>query len=84
MDVRWNTTCNLSCNYCGENVQANGPRSKIYHFKSGARPYYEQVCDLFRTAPCNIREVALVGGEPLLLPENERYLDVYQMIVLLP
>jgi hypothetical protein len=34
------------------------------------------VCDYLEQHQHNIREVALVGGEPLLLPENERLLDV--------
>jgi hypothetical protein len=34
------------------------------------------VCDYLAQHQEHIREVALVGGEPLLLPENERLLDV--------
>jgi organic radical activating enzyme len=49
---------------------------KTSPFKSGTRPYYEQVCDFIEQHYEHIHEVALVGGEPLLLPENERLLDV--------
>lgn len=76
IDVRWNTTCNLSCNYCNEWCSSKWAAIKSLPFKSGARPYYEQVCDYLAAHSSNIREVALVGGEPLLLPENERLLDV--------
>jgi MoaA/NifB/PqqE/SkfB family radical SAM enzyme len=76
IDVRWNTTCNLSCNYCGPNCSSRWAGLKGIPFKSGARPYYEQVCDYLEQHKSSIREVALVGGEPLLLPENERLLDV--------
>ena len=76
IDVRWNTTCNLSCNYCGDKCSSKWAGLKGIPFKSGARPYYEQVCDYLEQHKSNIREVALVGGEPLLLPENERLLDV--------
>jgi MoaA/NifB/PqqE/SkfB family radical SAM enzyme len=76
IDVRWNTTCNLSCNYCGDKCSSKWAALKHIPFKSGARPYYEQVCDYLLQHQSNIREVALVGGEPLLLPENERLLDV--------
>jgi sulfatase maturation enzyme AslB (radical SAM superfamily) len=34
------------------------------------------VCDYLEQHQSHIREVALVGGEPLLLPENSRLLDV--------
>jgi organic radical activating enzyme len=76
IDVRWNTTCNLSCNYCGDKCSSKWAALKHIPFRSGARPYYEQVCDYLESHKQHIREVALVGGEPLLLPENERLLDV--------
>jgi MoaA/NifB/PqqE/SkfB family radical SAM enzyme len=76
VDVRWNTTCNLSCNYCAEACSSKWASLKGIPVKSGARPYYESVCDYLAQHQEHIREVALVGGEPLLLPENERLLDV--------
>lgn len=76
VDVRWNTTCNLSCNYCGESCSSKWASIKGIPFKSGARPYYDQVCDFIEQHHAHIHEVALVGGEPLLLPENNRLLDV--------
>lgn len=76
VDVRWNTTCNLSCNYCGEFCSSKWASIKSIPFKSGARPYYDAVCDFIGQHQEHIHEVALVGGEPLLLPENERLLDV--------
>ena len=76
VDVRWNTTCNLSCNYCSEWASSKWSALKGIPFKSGSRPYYEQVCDFLEQHKQHIRDVALVGGEPLLLPENERLLDV--------
>jgi radical SAM protein with 4Fe4S-binding SPASM domain len=76
VDVRWNTTCNLSCNYCSEWASSKWSALKGIPFKSGSRPYYEQVCDFLEQHKAHIKDVALVGGEPLLLPENERLLDV--------
>ncbi len=76
IDVRWNTTCNLSCNYCGEACSSRWAALKGVPVKSGTRPYYEQVCDYLEQHQEYIKEVALVGGEPLLLPENARLLDV--------
>jgi organic radical activating enzyme len=76
VDVRWNTTCNLSCNYCGPSCSSKWASIKGIPFKSGTRSYYEQVCDFIEQHRAHIYEVALVGGEPLLLPENERLLDV--------
>jgi len=76
VDVRWNTTCNLSCNYCDPSASSKWAALKQVPFKSGTRPYYEQVCDFLEQHHEHIHEVALVGGEPLLLPENERLLEV--------
>jgi organic radical activating enzyme len=76
IDVRWNTTCNLSCNYCAEACSSKWAALKQMSVASGARPYYEAVCDYLAQHQDHIREVALVGGEPLLLPENDRLLDV--------
>ena len=75
-DVRWNTTCNLSCNYCGPSCSSKWAGIKNIPFRSGTRPYYEQVCEFLQQHGEHIHEVALVGGEPLLLPENDRLLDV--------
>ena len=76
VDVRWNTTCNLSCNYCGPSCSSKWASIKGIPFQNGTRSYYEQVCDFIEQHRAHIHEVALVGGEPLLLPENERLLDV--------
>ena len=76
VDVRWNTTCNLSCNYCGEACSSKWAGLKGIPFKSGTRSYYDSVCDFLAQHHEHIHEVALVGGEPLLLPENDRLLDV--------
>jgi organic radical activating enzyme len=76
VDVRWNTTCNLSCNYCGEACSSKWASIKGISVKSGTRPYYDSVCNFIEQHYENIHEVALVGGEPLMLPENERLLDV--------
>jgi MoaA/NifB/PqqE/SkfB family radical SAM enzyme len=76
VDVRWNTTCNLSCNYCGSRCSSRWANILGESFRSGTRPYFDSVCDWLEQHHDHIHEVALVGGEPLLLPENERLLDV--------
>ena len=76
IDIRWNTTCNLSCNYCDPGASSVWGSLKGIPVRSGTRPYYEQVCDFIAQHHDKIQEVAMVGGEPLLLPENNRLLDV--------
>ena len=82
IDARWNNTCNLSCNYCGppdsskwagiKKITAIEKLPKI----TNTRHYYIDVCNFIEKHYDQVKEVALVGGEPLLLPENERLLDV--------
>lgn len=76
IDVRWNITCNLSCNYCGDKCSSRWADLQGIPVKSGTRPYIEQVCEYLQAHQSNIKQVALVGGEPLLLRENELLLDV--------
>ena len=76
VDVRWNITCNLSCNYCGDKCSSKWADLKKIPVETKTRSYYEQVCDYLSAHQEHIRQVALVGGEPLLLKENERLLDV--------
>jgi MoaA/NifB/PqqE/SkfB family radical SAM enzyme len=76
IDVRWNTTCNLSCNYCGDKCSSKWAGLKGISVASGTRPYIEQVCEYLQAHKSSIRQVALVGGEPLLLKENQLMLDV--------
>jgi len=76
IDVRWNTTCNLSCNYCGPKCSSRwASLMKEYH-DSNTRHYFEDVCEFIDRHKDSVREVALVGGEPLLLPENRKLLSI--------
>lgn len=76
LDIRWNSTCNLSCNYCGPLESSKWAALKKIPINSNTRKYYQDVCDFIEQHNQHVQEVALVGGEPLLLPENERLLDV--------
>ena len=77
IDARWNLTCNLSCNYCDESFSSRWQALKQgIPVKQTARTYYSEVCDYLEQHKHHLREVALVGGEPLLMPENDRLLDL--------
>jgi len=76
IDVRWNNTCNLSCNYCGPKDSSKWASLQKMPIVSDTRHYYADVCDFIEKHYDNVKEVALVGGEPLLLPENNRLLEV--------
>jgi hypothetical protein len=76
IDIRWNSTCNLSCNYCGPSDSSKWAALKKIPVNNNTRQYYTDVCDFIEKHNSHIKEVALIGGEPLLLPENERLLEV--------
>jgi MoaA/NifB/PqqE/SkfB family radical SAM enzyme len=76
LDIRWNTTCNLSCNYCDEVASSKWANIKKIPASIPTRKYYADVCNYIAPYQERIRRVALIGGEPLLLPENETLLDV--------
>jgi len=76
IDVRWNITCNQSCNYCNDKCSSKWAALYNIPFRSQVRPYYQQVHNYIEQHQGWIREIALVGGEPLLLPENESILDI--------
>jgi organic radical activating enzyme len=76
VDVRWNNTCNLSCNYCGPYDSSKWASLRNIPVNTSTRHYYTDVCDFVEKHYDKIQEVALVGGEPLLLKENIKLLDV--------
>ena len=76
IDVRWNKTCNLSCNYCSPKESSQWAELKKISVPAKNKNYYDHVCDFIEKNHAQIKEVAMVGGEPLLLPENGRLLDV--------
>jgi len=76
IDIRWNSTCNLSCNYCGPMDSSKWAALKKLPVNNNTRQYYADVCNFIEQHNDHVKEVALIGGEPLLLPENERLLDV--------
>lgn len=75
IDARWSRTCNLSCNYC--DAANSSSWSAILGFAQPAenRKYIDDILNLIEQHKDKVKEVALVGGEPLLLKENVRVLE---------
>ena len=77
IDVRWNTTCNLSCNYCSPWCSSKWASIRDEQTPdTSIREYYTQVVDYINKNIETVKEVALVGGEPLLLKENIPLLEI--------
>ena len=79
IDVRWNTTCNLSCNYCDSNSSSRWADLIGEPYQLKTRTHYTDVCNFIGQHSHNTKTLALIGGEPLLMVENERLLDVIDL-----
>jgi len=80
VDARWGSTCQLSCMYCNENWSStwNQLKSKTISI-TPTRIYNDNVNKIFELVNSNrdrITRVSMLGGEPLLLKENLRLLDI--------
>ena len=75
IDIRWNNTCNLACNYCDPYSSTRWANIMKEKFNEDIKPYYNQVVAYISKNKKTIKEVALVGGEPLLMKENIDLLD---------
>ena len=75
-DIRWNNTCNLACKYCMPYCSSKWASIMGEYEENSVRPYYQDIVDFVKNNQAYTKEVALVGGEPLLLKENEHLLDV--------
>lgn len=81
IDARWNNTCQLSCTYCG-----SGDSSKWAQLLSmqsaeldseSHRMTQENLNKIYQlVSNNNIKRVSMLGGEPLLIKENIRLLEL--------
>ena len=60
LDIRWNNTCNLSCNYCGPPDSSKWASIKNQSVNTNTRHYYEDVCKFIQKHNTHIQEVALI------------------------
>tara|TARA_Y100001937_G_scaffold120419_1_gene177623 strand:+ start:465 stop:1652 length:1188 start_codon:yes stop_codon:yes gene_type:complete len=75
-DARWNNTCNSACVYCNSMFSSkwasmtNTKEPKVLHDNK------QKIKTFFLDKGSNLKTVAMVGGEPLLIKENADLLDV--------
>lgn len=82
VDLRWGTTCQLSCLYCGSSSSSTWQRleskQKVIPIEK-SRSYdgvFDQLFAFLENNHSHLVRVSLLGGEPLLLKENHRLLDM--------
>ena len=77
LDIRWSNTCNLSCVYCGHD--ASSQWASLKQIPIERLDYSATIPSLLEFIESNrgtLKNLGLLGGEPLLQKENEQLLDV--------
>ena len=76
IDVRWNNTCNLACTYCSEYFSTKWASIKGLPQNMTINTQYQKVIDYIKKHKSHTKEVAMVGGEPLMMKENNALLNI--------
>jgi len=76
IDVRWNNTCNLACTYCSSYFSTKWASIVGESFNQTINTQEQQVINYIEKHRDSVKEVAMVGGEPLMMKENDRLLDI--------
>lgn len=78
IDIRWNNICNLGCLYCGSNFSSiwenrlNRPTTVL------KKSYQDELLAWILERIDHVKEIMLVGGEPMLMKQN------YELLKRLP
>ena len=71
LDIRWNNTCNLGCMYCSPLFSSTWvDRLSIDKKITPVRPYQDQLLEWILERSDHVKEIMLVGGEPMLMKQN--------------
>ena len=77
LDIRWSNTCNLSCTYCGHDASSQwATYKKIPVERLDYSDTMQSILDLLDQNRSSLKNLGLLGGEPLLQKENDLLLDV--------
>ena len=70
IDIRWNNTCNLACQYCTpEFSSAWVDRLGTARIKP-VKEYQDELLEWMLVRADQVQEIMLVGGEPMLMKQN--------------
>jgi organic radical activating enzyme len=75
LDIRWNDTCNLACNYCGPRFSSAWARMQNVDLGL-ERFHYDATLEWLKNNEDQINVVTLLGGEPLLIKDNLPLLEI--------
>lgn len=75
LDIRWNNTCNLSCTYCGPYFSSSWGSISGIPVRSVNRKHFKELKVYVIDNKHHIKDLALLGGEPLLLSWNREVIE---------
>lgn len=75
IDIRWSNNCNLRCLYCNAHSSSSIAELQGISEKLSVRAWQDEIIQLVKDNILTIREVYMLGGEPLLIKENLDLLD---------
>lgn len=70
LDVRWNNTCNLGCMYCNQSFSSTWQDRLSIKRSSVVKDYQDDLLEWILHHADHVREIMLVGGEPMLMKQN--------------
>lgn len=77
LDIRWSNTCNLSCVYCDHEASSQwAALKKLPMDRLDYSDTLQSILDLIDSNKDTLKNLALLGGEPLLQKENVALLDI--------
>jgi len=76
LDIRWSNTCNLSCVYCDQEASSQWASLKKQPLdRLNYDNTIEDIVNFIESNKSTLKNLALLGGEPLLQKENDYLLD---------
>jgi MoaA/NifB/PqqE/SkfB family radical SAM enzyme len=76
IDLRWNNTCNLSCMYCSPIFSSTWADKLKQVNMRPVRDYQDNLLKWVLERAGHVKEILLLGGEPLLMKQNYELLKV--------
>lgn len=70
IDIRWNNTCNLGCVYCNANSSSTWADRLGAKNSRPVKDYQDDLLKWILDRVDHVKEIQLVGGEPMLIKQN--------------
>ena len=76
VDLRWQNSCNFACVYCNPTFSSSWEKELGVQIDRPSNEMLQMTKDYILANASSIENVYLAGGEPLLMKENEEFLEL--------